>query len=69
MTISSLDDPRGFAQVAESWRSAFVEMAMEHGWQGDRLRELNRGLFAWRRAALEGYASWPIWVASARRPE
>jgi ubiquinone/menaquinone biosynthesis C-methylase UbiE len=68
MTVSSLSDPHGFAQVAESWRSTFVEMAMEHGWQGDRLRSLNRGLFAYRSAALEGYASWPIWVASARKP-
>jgi ubiquinone/menaquinone biosynthesis C-methylase UbiE len=68
MTVSSLDDPEGFAEVAESWRSTFVQMALDADWRGERMRSLNAGLLAYRQAALEGYATWPIWVASARRP-
>lgn len=68
MTITSLHDPETFADVAESWRATFVDMAVAAGWKGHRVRSLNAGLLAWRRAALDGLASWPIWVASARKP-
>lgn len=68
MTIPSLTAPETFAEVAESWRTTFFDMALAAGWKGHRLRSLNAGLLAWRRAALEGLASWPIWVASARKP-
>jgi ubiquinone/menaquinone biosynthesis C-methylase UbiE len=68
MTISSLESPEAFADVASCWRSAFLDMAREAGWRGSRLMTLNNGLSAYQQAALEGYASWPIWVASARRP-
>lgn len=68
MTIPSLSAPETFAEVAESWRTTFYDMALAAGWKEHRLRRLNAGLLAWRRAALEGLASWPIWVASARKP-
>lgn len=68
MTIPSLHDPETFADVAEAWRTTFVDMALAAGWKGHRLRSLNNGLLAWRLAALDGLASWPIWVASARKP-
>jgi len=69
MAISSMEDPEAFAEVASCWQTAFVDMAREAGWKGRRLLTLNSGLGAYRQAALEGYASWPIWVASARKPE
>jgi ubiquinone/menaquinone biosynthesis C-methylase UbiE len=68
MTITSLLDPEAFAEVAESWRSTFVTMARAAGWKAQRVRSLDAGLLAWRRAAFNGLASWPIWVASARKP-
>ena len=68
MTITSLDDPETFADVAESWRTTFVDMAAAAGWKASRVRNLNTGLHAWRYAALDGLASWPIWIASAASP-
>jgi SAM-dependent methyltransferase len=68
MAISSLEDPEAFAEVANCWRTAFMEMAREAGWRGSRLMTLNNGLSAYQLAALKGYATWPIWVASAQRP-
>lgn len=69
MAVSSLEDPEAFAEVASCWQTAFVDMARDAGWKGRRLLTLTSGLGAYRQAALEGYASWPIWVASARKPE
>jgi len=68
MTVTSLDAPATFADVAESWRTTFVDMAVAAGWKASRVRALDAGLHAWRRAALDGLASWPIWIASARKP-
>lgn len=70
--VSNLDgDPQEFANMVSAWRDVIVgEMARDRGDPPEFVNKLRQGLDDHINAALhpKGYAGWPIWVASGRKP-
>ncbi|POF33805.1 class I SAM-dependent methyltransferase [Roseibium marinum] len=71
MVTSTDGDPQGFADVIASWKNLFAgKMASERGDDAAFVERFAKGFDDHIFAALhpKGYAGWPIWVASGRKP-
>ena len=70
--VTNLDgDPEEFADVIRSWKNVYAdEMARERGDDEAFIEKFKKGFDDHIFAALhpKGYAGWPIWVASGRKP-
>ena len=70
--VSNLDgDPQDFADVITAWESVYVDrMAVERGDDEAFIARFRQGFRDHISAALhpKGYAGWPIWAASGRKP-
>ena len=70
--VTNLDgDPEEFAEVVRTWRQMFAEsMARKRGDDEAFIEKFKKGFDDHIFAALhpKGYAGWPIWVASGRKP-
>jgi ubiquinone/menaquinone biosynthesis C-methylase UbiE len=70
--VTNLDgDPQDFADIIESWKKLFVgNMTALRNDDPEFVERFRRGFDDHIFAALhpKGYAGWPIWVASARKP-
>lgn len=72
MVSSDDGDPRDFADVVKSWKVLFAgDMASRRGDDAQFIERFARGFDDHVFAALhpKGYAGWPIWVASGRKPK
>ncbi|WP_298821542.1 class I SAM-dependent methyltransferase [uncultured Roseibium sp.] len=71
--VTNLDgDPQDFADIIQSWEDVYAgKMAVERGDSEEQIREFRQGfqdhIFAAKHP--RGYAGWPIWVASGRKPK
>lgn len=66
------DDPQDFADVIAAWADVYAgEMATRRGDGPEFVARFRQGFQDHIFAALhpKGYAGWPIWVASGRRPQ
>jgi len=64
-------DPQDFADVIAAWEDVYAgEMALKRGDAPEFIRRFRQGFKDHIFAALhpKGYAGWPIWVASGRKP-
>jgi ubiquinone/menaquinone biosynthesis C-methylase UbiE len=64
-------DPQDFADVIQAWENVYAgEMAVRRGDSEEFIRKFRQGFQDHVFAALhpKGYAGWPIWVASGRKP-
>ena len=71
MVTNTDGDPQGFADVIASWKNLFAgKMARERGDDPAFIERFAKGFDDHIFAALhpKGYAGWPIWVASGRKP-
>lgn len=70
--VSNLDgDPQDFADVIQAWENVYAgQMAVQRGDSADFIARFRQGFQDHIFAALhpKGYAGWPIWVASGRKP-
>lgn len=70
--VTNLDgDPRDFADVIEAWENVYAgQMAARRGDPPEFIRRFRQGFKDHVLAALhpKGYAGWPIWAASGRKP-
>jgi ubiquinone/menaquinone biosynthesis C-methylase UbiE len=70
--VTNLDgDPQDFADVIQSWENVYAgRMAVERGDSPEFIERFRKGFQDHIFAALhpKGYAGWPIWVASGRKP-
>jgi len=70
--VTNLDgDPRDFADVIMAWEDVYAgEMAVKRGDSAEFIQRFRQGFQDHIFAALhpKGYAGWPIWVASGRKP-
>ncbi|MDQ6433872.1 class I SAM-dependent methyltransferase [Mesorhizobium sp. LHD-90] len=70
--VTNLDgDPQDFADVIAAWEEVYAgEMAVQRGDTPEFISRFRQGFRDHIFAALhpKGYAGWPIWVASARKP-
>lgn len=70
--VTNLDgDPQGFADIIQSWENVYAgEMARDRGDSPEFVAKFRQGFQDHIYAALhpKGYAGWPIWVASGRKP-
>ncbi|MCV9966688.1 class I SAM-dependent methyltransferase [Pararhizobium sp. BT-229] len=70
--VTNLDgDPRDFAEVITAWENVYAgEMAVKRGDSPEFIQRFRQGFQDHIFAALhpKGYAGWPIWVASGRKP-
>ena len=70
--VSNLDgDPQDFADMVGAWKDVFIgEMARDRGDTPEFIARFRQGLEDHIHAALHpnGYAGWPLWAASARKP-
>lgn len=70
--VTNLDgDPRDFADVIEAWENVYAgQMAVRRGDTPEFIRRFREGFKDHVLAALhpKGYAGWPIWAASGRKP-
>jgi ubiquinone/menaquinone biosynthesis C-methylase UbiE len=70
--VTNLDgDPKDFADVVQSWEDVFAgDMSQRRGDNPKFVKRFRRGFQDHIFAALhpKGYAGWPIWVASGRKP-
>jgi len=70
--VTNLDgDPQGFADIIQSWENVYAgEMARDRGDQPEFIAKFRQGFQDHIYAALhpKGYAGWPIWAASGRKP-
>jgi hypothetical protein len=71
--VTNLDgDPQDFADVIAAWADVYAgEMATRRGDGPEFVAQFRQGFEDHIFAALhpKGYAGWPIWVASGRRPQ
>ncbi|MER8923709.1 class I SAM-dependent methyltransferase [Mesorhizobium sp. M0320] len=71
--VTNLDgDPQDFADVIAAWANVYAgEMATKRGDGPEFVARFRQGFEDHIFAALhpKGYAGWPIWVASGRRPQ
>jgi ubiquinone/menaquinone biosynthesis C-methylase UbiE len=64
-------DPQDFADVIAAWENVYAgEMAVKRGDSPEFIKRFRQGFQDHIYSALhaKGYAGWPIWVASGRRP-
>ncbi len=64
-------DPQDFADVIQAWQDVYADkMAVERGDDAEFIARFKQGFQDHIFAALhpKGYAGWPIWVASGRKP-
>ncbi|MCA1368609.1 methyltransferase domain-containing protein [Bradyrhizobium sp. BRP14] len=69
--VTNLDgDPQDFADVIAGWEKMFAAMAARHGEAPKFIDRFRQGFRDHIFAALhpKGYAGWPIWAASGRKP-
>ncbi|RDL50439.1 Demethylmenaquinone methyltransferase [Ensifer sp. M14] len=70
--VTNLDgDPQDFADVITAWENVYAgEMAVRRGDTPEFIERFRQGFRDHIFAALhpKGYAGWPIWVASGRKP-
>ncbi|WP_421693538.1 class I SAM-dependent methyltransferase [Aestuariivirga sp.] len=70
--VTNLDgDPQDFADMIQAWENVYAgEMARDRGDTPEFISKFRRGFQDHIYAALhpKGYAGWPIWAASARKP-
>jgi ubiquinone/menaquinone biosynthesis C-methylase UbiE len=70
--VTNLDgDPRDFADVIEAWENVYAgQMAPRRGDPPEFIRRFRQGFKDHVLASLhpKGYAGWPIWAASGRKP-
>ncbi|KRD49566.1 MULTISPECIES: class I SAM-dependent methyltransferase [Sinorhizobium/Ensifer group] len=69
--VTNLDgDPQDFADIIAGWEKMFAAMAARHGEAPEFIDRFRQGFRDHIFAALhpKGYAGWPIWAASGRKP-
>lgn len=70
--VTNLDgDPQDFADVIQAWENVYAgQMAVQRGDSEEFIKRFRQGFQDHIFAALhpKGYAGWPIWVASGRKP-
>jgi ubiquinone/menaquinone biosynthesis C-methylase UbiE len=70
--VTNLDgDPQSFADIIQSWENVYAgQMARDRGDSADFIAKFRQGFQDHIYAALhpKGYAGWPIWAASGRKP-
>lgn len=70
--VTNLDgDPREFADMIQAWENVYAgQMAKDRGDTPEFIARFRKGFQDHIYAALQpkGYAGWPIWAASARKP-
>lgn len=70
--VTNLDgDPQDFADIVQAWEDTFAgEMSQKRGDDPEFIKQFRKGFQDHIFAALhpKGYAGWPIWVASGRKP-
>ncbi|MBL8584822.1 MAG: class I SAM-dependent methyltransferase [Rhizobiaceae bacterium] len=70
--VTNLDgDPQDFADIVKSWEELFAGgMSQQRGDSAEFVEKFRRGFQDHLFAALhpKGYAGWPVWVASGRKP-
>lgn len=70
--VTNLDgDPQDFADIVTAWEDVYAgEMAVKRGDSPEFIKQFRQGFRDHIFAALhpKGYAGWPIWVASGRKP-
>ncbi|MEQ1953058.1 methyltransferase domain-containing protein [Mesorhizobium yinganensis] len=70
--VTNLDgDPQDFADVIQAWEDTFAgEMSGKRGDSPEFIERFRKGFQDHIFAALhpKGYAGWPVWVASGRKP-
>ena len=70
--VTNLDgDPQDFADVIQAWEDVYAgKMSVERGDDEAFIKRFRQGFQDHIFAALHprGYAGWPIWVASGRKP-
>ncbi|PZF75673.1 SAM-dependent methyltransferase [Aestuariivirga litoralis] len=70
--VTNLDgDPQSFADIIQSWENVYAgEMARDRGDSPEFIARFRQGFQDHIYAALhpKGYAGWPIWAASGRKP-
>lgn len=70
--VTNLDgDPQEFANVVQAWEDVYAgKMATDRGDSEEFIKRFRKGFQDHIFAALhpKGYAGWPIWVASGRKP-
>ncbi|MBB3388115.1 ubiquinone/menaquinone biosynthesis C-methylase UbiE [Rhizobium sp. BK275] len=70
--VTNLDgDPQDFADVIAAWETVYAgEMAVKRGDSSEFIERFRQGFRDHIFAALhpKGYAGWPIWAASGRKP-
>lgn len=65
-------DPQDFANMIQAWENVYAgEMARDRGDSPEFIARFRQGFQDHIYAALhpKGYAGWPIWAASARKPQ
>jgi ubiquinone/menaquinone biosynthesis C-methylase UbiE len=71
--VTNLDgDPQDFASMITAWKDMFTgDMCAKRGDSPEFIERLKQGFDDHIFAALhpKGYAGWPIWVASGRKPQ
>jgi ubiquinone/menaquinone biosynthesis C-methylase UbiE len=71
--VTNLDgDPQEFADVVQAWEDVYAgKMSVERGDDPDFQARFRRGFQDHIQAALhpKGYAGWPIWATSGRKPK
>jgi ubiquinone/menaquinone biosynthesis C-methylase UbiE len=70
--VTNLDgDPQDFADIIQAWEDVYAgDMAVRRGDSPEFIARFRRGFQDHIHAALhpQGYAGWPIWIASGRKP-
>ncbi len=70
--VTNLDgDPQDFADIIAAWENVYAgEMAVKRGDPPEFIERFRQGFRDHIFAALhpKGYAGWPIWAASGRKP-
>ncbi|AYG61899.1 methyltransferase domain-containing protein [Rhizobium jaguaris] len=71
--VTNLDgDPQNFADIIQSWEDVYAgQMSVQRGDSAEFNEKFRRGFQDHIFAALhpKGYAGWPVWVASGRKPQ
>lgn len=70
--VTNLDgDPQAFADIVQSWENVYAgQMAVQRGDSPEFIARFRQGFQDHIFAAMrpKGYAGWPIWAASGRKP-
>lgn len=71
-TVTNLDgDPQAFADIVQSWEDCYAgQMAVQRGDPPEWIERFRAGFQDHIASILHprGYAGWPVWVASGRKP-